>query len=355
MTLGPALPAPLGVEGRAVVNHPDRRSGWTIVVAGSLDTELDPDRIHAAVPLASARLVRGEWVGGRPNPVVTVAGDPLETSDAWRPIDLATEAPLRVLVGADKRVALAAHHAAFDGLSVLTLLRLLAGASPARLEEMGVEPRPPSPRDGGDRGWRRLLRPTDRVARSATEPTREAMVWRTVALAGAGVTARLAGAVAAAVGDHNRARGAVWRRAGISIGLGGPPGMGNRASYRRVDIDVDGGTDVAAAVTAVVASGGPPPAELRRAPRALRLLAPVVARLGDSFLVSNLGRHDLEGLTDVAFFPVARGPSAVAVGAVAGGNGVGTVALRARHLDADDARAVLDGAVERLTPNMTAP
>lgn len=354
MTLGPALPAPLDVQARAVVNHPDRHSGWTIVMAASLDHPPDLDRIHTVVPLASARLAKGAWVAGRPNPVVTLPGDPVETPDVWRPIDLATEAPLRVLVGPAHRLALAAHHAAFDGLSVLTLLRLLAGGS-SRLEEMGRENHGPFPRERGNSAWRRLLRPADPVAPSTTAPTGEVMVWRTVALDGPGVTARLAAAVAAAVGEHNRARGAGWRRAGVSIGLGGPPGLGNRASYRRVDVDVVAPGDVAAAVAAAVASGGPPPVELRRAPRALRLLAPLVARLGDSFLVSNLGRHDLDGLGDVAFFPVARGPSAVAVGAVAGGDGVGTVTLRARHLSAADARALLDRAIDGLTPNMTAP
>ena len=172
-------------------------------------------------------------------------------------------------------------------------------------------------------------------------------MWRTVALEGPGVTARLAAAVAAAAKAHNARRGSPWREVGVSVGLGGPPGVGNLASYRRIDVGAD--EDVGAAVAAAIASGTPPPAELRRAPVALRVLAPLVARLGDSFLVSNLGRHDLTGLTDVAFFPVARGPSAVALGAVGRDDGLGSVSLRARHLSEADAGALLDGVIHHLS------
>ena len=172
-------------------------------------------------------------------------------------------------------------------------------------------------------------------------------MWQTVALEGPSVTARLAAAVAAAVSAHNARRGRPWREVGVSVGLGGPPGVGNLARYRRIDVAADG--DIEAAVAAAIASGAPPPAELRRAPAALRLLAPVVSRLGDSFLVSNLGRHDVGGLTDVAFFPVARGPSAVAVGAVGRGDGLASVSLRARHLDDGDAGTLLGSVISHLS------
>jgi hypothetical protein len=334
-----------------VLNHPDRRSGWTIVVAGTLAGAPDLDRLHATVPLTSARLARGQWVTGSPAAPVRVEGDPLGDSEVWRPLDLDSEAPVRVLIGAANRVAVAAHHAAFDGLSVLTLLRLLAGQSPVLTTMSAPKEKTSLPHASG--AVARLLRPADRIAPSTRERVVETGAWRAVALQGTGVTGRLAAAVAGAVAAHNSAVAAPWRRIGISVGLGGPPGIGNHATYRRVDLDR--GADVTAAVSAAIKSDDAAPSELRWAPLALRLLAPVVARLGDSFLVSNLGRQDLTDLSDVIFFPVARGRSAVALGAVAGENGAGTVSLRARHLDSIDAETLLDVVIEHLTPNMTRP
>lgn len=348
MTIGPALPAPLDVAARAVLNHPDQRSDWLVVVAGALATLPDVERLAASVPLTAARLGRGEWVPGPPGPLVTSTGDPLASPDLWRRIRLRDEPPLRVVGGPDGRVALAAHHAAFDGLSLLQLLQLLTDSS-AIAADM-----PPELQKG--RGVQRpgmvqrLLHPADRVAPSAPLPADEARVWRSVQLRGAGITARLARAVADAVADHNRRRGHRWRRVGVSFGMGGKAGIGNLATYRRVDVDLEAGDDVGRAVEDALAWAGGPPLELRRAPRALRLLGPVTNRLGDSFLISNLGRHDLGTLRDVLFFPVARGRSAVAVGAVGDKTGAGTVTLRGRDLIAEDAEALLDGLIARLRP-----
>ncbi|MEY2475681.1 MAG: hypothetical protein QOG87_996 [Actinomycetota bacterium] len=344
MMIGPSLPAPLDVAARAVVNHPDQRSGWMIVVVATLRTPPDVDRLVETVPLTTARLGRGAWLAGTANPVLTVEGDPLAAPELWRPLRLADEAPLRVVVSGH-RVALAGHHAAFDGRSLLALLRLLGGDEPlpSRTGTTAREDGPRSPGGSGGGALTRLLRPADRVAPSASAPAAEARAWQSVQLRGPAVTARVVAAATQAVGAHNRARGARWRRAGISVGLGGPPGVGNLATYRRIDLDLARARDITSAVEAGIAAGGPGPAELRRAPRALRLLAPVVGRLSDSFLVSNLGRVSSTAIGDVVFFPVARGRSAVAFGAVGS-----TLSLRARDLSPVDAASLLEATVEAL-------
>jgi hypothetical protein len=117
------------------------------------------------------------------------------------------------------------------------------------------------------------------------------------------------------------------------------------ASYRRVDVTI--GDDVAALVSAALADDSEPP-ELVRAPRAMRALRPLVERLSDSLLISNVGRHATLPLTGLEFFPVARGRSAVAVGAAGVMRGEATVTLRARDLDATDARALLEEVVAGL-------
>ena len=348
MTLGPASPPSL-----AVLRHPDQASGWVVVIAASVaDTApvADAPQRLAPVPLASARLVDEQWVSGAPNPVLTVEGDPLGADRLWQPFRLGDEAPVRIVVGLN-RVALAAHHAAFDGLSLLGLLHLAVGG-PAQPPAPAAGTPAPGPRSTGLAGpavatLRRLLAPADRVAPSPTRPGGESRVWRPARITGAQATARLVEAAALAMGEHNRTHARRWRRIGVSIGVGGAGDWGNTASYRRVDVGPD--DDLRTAVSSALAHGDVP-AELRWPPRLLRRSGPVTRRLGDSLLVSNLGRHDLPGLADVVFFPVARGRSAVAIGAVAGRDGLGTVSLRARDLTRADASALLDGCLQHLAP-----
>lgn len=345
MTLGPATPQTL-----AVLRHPDQASGWIVVVAARLRDPAPvsgaPGRLAHLVPLTAARL-RGEaWHAGEPSPIVTVPGDPLTARELWEPLRLDEEAPVRIVLGDHGRVALAAHHAAFDGLSLLRLLRLAAG-------HVVEDDAPPAPvqrreetRSKSLGGWlRRLREPADRVAPSTPRPSVEARRWQAASLSGPGVSARLAAAAVEALGDHNRTHGQPWGRVGISVAVAGERGMGNLASYRRVAVHV--GDDVLATVEHTLAAGPVPP-ELTRAPRWLRRLGPLAERLGDSFLVSNLGRHELGSMTDVVFFPVARGPSAVAIGAVAGASGPSSISLRARHLGDTDAAHVLDDVIARL-------
>jgi len=372
------LPAPASRNALALLRFPDRRTGWVVVAAASLDAPpagLDErvQALHQAVPMVGARL-RGEvWHQGAPPEPLVVDGEPLGAGVLLDPFRLAAESPLRVLVGAGgARVAVACHHAAFDGLGLVALLAALLG---------GPLPRPPALARGGRppaalRGLLgRMARPADRVAPSPRAPASDALAVREVALPGPGVTARLAAAAVAAAGARNARMGRPWRRVGINLGLAGPgqtgpdppaargdadaagaggsaspgdPGQveaGNRSRYRRVDLLA--GEPVAPVVVAALASPREPVDQVW-SPRLGALLGPVARRCSDSLLVSNVGRRAVPGATRLDFFPVARGRSAVAVGAAGLPGGLSTVSLRARDLSTEDAEALLADIVARL-------
>jgi hypothetical protein len=220
----------------------------------------------------------------------------------------------------------------------------------------------------------RLIRPADRVAPSLARPGREALAVAEVDLAGPGVTSRLVSAAVAAAGAHNARLGRPWRRVGINIGLAaaaeaaegrasvgtsggnraaGRPSAANRTDqtevsgnqlpgnfsrYRRIDLGP--AEAVAPALEAALASPREPLDQVW-SPRWGWVLEPVVGRYSDSLLVSNLGRREVPGVTRLEFFPVARGRSAVAVGAVGLAGGPATVSVRARDLSSEDAEVLL--------------
>ena len=388
----PTLPAPASRNALALLRFPDRRTGWVVVAAVSLErppADLDGRlrALHQAVPMVGARL-RGEvWHPGTPPDLLVVDGEPLGAAGLLDRFRLDEEPPLRALVGAGgTRVALACHHAAFDGLGLVALLAALIGGpapSPAVAARVG---RPPAELRGL---LGRLARPADRVAPSAGAPDRDALAVREVALTGPQVTARLAAAAVAAAGARNARLGRPWRRIGVNLGLAGPaapepaaggpaprgapdgaapddpalggvPGWaapggaaaggpavvaGNVSRYRRVDLAA--GEPVEPAVAAALASGREPVDQVW-SPRLGRLLGPVARRGSDSLLVSNLGRRDVPGATRLDFFPVARGRSAVAVGSAGLAGGPSTVSLRARDLSTEDTAALLADIVARL-------
>jgi hypothetical protein len=320
--------------------------------------------LHHAVPMTGARLHRETWHPGPPPEPLIVDGDPLAAPGLVAPFDLATQPPLRAVAGSGgTRLAVACHHAAFDGLSLLALLAALVRPHdhPDDTEVVGaVENRehPTSPRRSPElRGLvGRLVRPADRVAPSLTLPGREALAVAEVDLSGPGVTARLAAAAVAAAGARNARVGRPWRRVGINVGLAGPAGAagdgpggnqvpGNRSRYRRVDLRA--GEAVGPALEAALASPREPPDQVW-SPRWGWVLGPVVGRFSDSLLVSNLGRREVPGATRLEFFPVARGRSALAVGAVGLAGGPATVSVRARDLSSSDTEALLADLVARL-------
>jgi hypothetical protein len=387
------LPAPASRNALALLRFPDRRTGWVVVAAASLAAPpagLDErvQALHRAVPMVGARL-RGEvWHPGTPPEPVMVDGEPLGVPVLLDPFRLDDEPPLRVLVGAGgTRVAVACHHAAFDGLGLVALLAALLGGPPPAPPARARGGRPPAELHGL---LGRLARPADRVAPSPRPPAGDALAVREVALSGPGVTARLAAAAVAAAGARNARLGRPWRRIGVNLGLagsgepgqagGGAPGAagtsgqaaagtpgipadagaggapgdpgavglavaGNRSRYRRVDLRA--GEPVGPAVAAALASPREPVDQVW-SPRLGRLLGPVARRWSDSLLVSNLGRRAVPGATRLDFFPVARGRSAVALGAAGLPGGPSTVSLRARDLSTEDAEALLADIVARL-------
>ncbi len=350
-----ALPRPLSWQERALLHGPDRRCAWVVVGTVTLASPVDDLRrritaLHAAVPLVGARLQGDRWVPGAP-PVARPVADPMSDGALTRPFDLVRGPPVRLLHdAAGRQLAVAVHHAAFDGLGLAALLRGLLGGE---LPEPAA-PRPPGPPEPPWPGVRRLLRPADPVRPSDPPPTVETRVARDVTVVGAGVTARLAAAVVGALATRQERLGRPFRRVGVSIGLGGPPGdpepsAGSRAgyvsSYRRVDVAPD--EDVAARVAASLAEPSEPTV-MRLGPVTGRLIAPVAERASDTVLVSNVGRRDLPGARRFVFHPVARGRSAVAIGLGGVAGGVSTVTLRARALDEVEARSLLDDVADRL-------
>jgi len=413
MGTGSELPAPASPNALALLRFPDRRTTWTVVVAATLTAPVHrlQDRLeslHRAVPMTGARLRREIWHPGSPPDPLIVDGDPLAAPALIDRFDLATQPPLRVVAGSrGLRLAVACHHAAFDGLSLVALLAALVSGAEGRVigeedgpvvgEEDGrvlggvdsrvlggVDSRVPggvdsrgnpnSGRDPGSGSARsrpdlrglvgRAVRPADRVAASLARPGREALVVREVEVAGAGVTARVADAAVAAAGARNSRLGRPWRRVGLNVGLAGLPGeggaglagageggaaptqdVGNASRYRRLDLRP--GEPVGPALAAALGSPREPLDQVW-SPRWGWLLEPVVGRFSDSLLVSNLGRREVPGATRLDFFPVARGRSAVAVGAVGLPGGPSTVSVRARDLTSEDAEALLDDLVARL-------
>jgi hypothetical protein len=295
--------------------------------------------VGEALPIARSRLHGETWVPGPPPAVVTVEGHPLEWEGSTRRFRLGDEPPLRIVVGGDgATLGLVAHHAAFDGLGLVAVARAL-------IDDVVPKPAlspPPGPA-GRSSALPRLLLPADRVAASPRKPNQETFAALPIAINGRSVTARLAAACAIAAKEHNTRLGARFRRIGISVGVGRPElGAGNVASYRRVD--VRGPEAARAAVEIALAKVIEPPEQARRT-WWLPLLEPIAGRFSDSVLVSNIGRQELSGAAALHFFPVSRGRSAVAFGAAGLHGGASSLSIRARDLDIDDARAMLDAAI----------
>ena len=342
------LPAPASRHALALLRFPDPRTDWVVVTVASLpapvtDLAARIEALHRAVPIVGARLDDETWIPGPPPEPVVVAGEPLGHPALDRPFDLATEPPLRLVVGANgSRLGVVGHHAAFDGLALVAILAALTG---------GPSPSPVASPPPGEPGSKlpllaRLARPADRVDPTPGVWPGDTYASRTIALAGKGITGRLAEACVAAVAAHNAGRDQRTRKVGITVAVGGPAGVGNVASYRRVDVAPGG--PVARVVQDALASPDEP-GEQVNAPKALMaLLTPVVERFSDTILLSNLGRQQVPGVSRVDFFPVARGRSAVCFASAAIEGAETTLTLRARDLSPVEGRRLLDDAVARL-------
>lgn len=348
---GPAvatLPAPASRHALALLRFPDPRTDWVVVTVATLrrpatDLVERLADLHRSVPIVGARLDGETWRPGSPPPVIVVDGEPIGHPELDRPFDLATEAPLRLVLGADgERLGVVGHHAAFDGLALVAVVDALTG---------GPQPSPVASPPPGEPGSKRplierLVRPADPVAPTPGIWPGDAYATATVRLAGRGITGRLGQAAVGAVAEHNARLGARLAKVGITVAIGGPAGVGNVASYRR--IDVVPGTDVATPVAAALVSREEPGEQVSAPRLVMRALEPVVERFSDTILLSNLGRHEVAGISRLDFFPVARGRSAVCIASAAIAGGETSLTVRARDLSPGDARRLLAGTVERL-------
>ncbi len=346
----------------AILRHPDRRTAWVQLITATLSEPVPGlaalcdrrlEQINERVPLVGARL-RGEaWISGPAPRAIEVGGDPLAEPHLLDSFDLAAGPPIRLLVARDgRRMALAAHHAAADGRAIVALLEaLVGGAIPDPCDELDGPPPIGTGKPAGRlTALKRLLRPADPVPPSPRPPARDSLAVRTLRSSERVVVAQIASAAIDAIADRSRAMDRPWRRVGLSVPVGShAPGIGNLATYRRVDLQWPecSGNKVRAAISQAIKSG-PMPAELGRAPRMLRLLGPVADRFADSVLISNHGDYELPGISQLAVFPVARGRSAVVFGAARVLGGESTVTLRARDLTSADAEELLDQTVRRM-------
>jgi hypothetical protein len=233
---------------------------------------------------------------------------------------------------------LCAHHHAFDGLGMVALLDSLLTGAPATSPDYLTFS---SPRRPPTDALRRLFRPADPVAASPNGSPSDSLATAEVQLSGAHITARIAEAATLAVRAHNTQQDRPLRRIGLSVAKGGI--RGEVATYRRLDLRPD--DDVAAAVVRAMAQEAVP-TELGGLPPGAHLLWPILNRLSDTILVSNLGRLNLPSVRKLEFYPVARGRSAVAFGAAGLPGRPTTVTLRARDLALPDTAAMLEHTVD---------
>jgi hypothetical protein len=349
----PGLPAH-GIPASGVARrHPDRQTTWIIVHLVRVSPAAMPspallrDRLSSATavfPLMASRLRDGRWVpaSGPSISFVDDQDDPLALAPLQR-MALDREPPVRLVASTTGQwLLVCAHHFAFDGLGMVSLLRsLLTGEDAvAPPDYTSIS----SPRRFPTDALRRVLRPADRVAPSDVPPRRESFVARKACLAGPGVTARLARACANAAVAHNDRQGHRTNRIGLTVAVGGV--RGEAATYRR--LDVVPGQDIEGAVTTAM-SDPRVPAELVRLPPGAFLLQPALHRLSDTLLVSNLGRVELPGATEFEAYGVPRGRSAVAIGAVGLPDQPTTITLRARDLSPEDAAHLLDQIMVEMT------
>lgn len=354
----PRSPSP---ESLAILRHPDRKTAWVQLIVATLSQPVSGlvarcderlEEINELAPIVGARLSDGMWIPGQAPRAIEVAGELLDAPHLLEPFTLSSAPPLRVVVSdGGRRVALVTHHAAADGRAIVGLLHALVGGPIPHAHSNVTDP-VRSPGGGPDylMALRRLLRPADRVPPSPHPPLRDSLVVRTLASNDRVVVAQIASAAIEAIAERSRALGWPWRRIGLSIPVGSTnTGIGNYATYRRVDLlsrDCSSGKVHRAISTAI--KSGPMPTEFTRAPRALRLLSPISDRFSDSVLISNHGQYTVPGISQLDVFPVARGRSAVVLGAARVEGGASTISLRARDLTRKDAGELLDRTIEHL-------
>jgi len=355
---------PANASELAILNHPDRDTSWTGVAvchmageaSGAKLKELVESRIPdlaRLVPMSAVRLRGYSWHhADPPAPELSHDDDPTPAR-MLAPFDLESEPPLKVLVDARGRwVSLFVHHAAFDGPLLIDAARVLLCGLPPQ----GSRPEPTGRARFPWNTLRRLVRPADPVARSSEPPQSDTFLSRPLPPVGRGVGTKLPAACLEAVSRHNARQKAPLRRVGITIGISKVRGQANLSTYRRVDLVA--GQPVEPAIRKVL-DEDVDPWEIRHPTRLIRILAPLLPRLSDTILFTDVGRLVMPGLRRVEGYPVARGRSAVAFCALRMAGGESTLTLRCRYLDRADAEALIDEAIScldaRLSPLRSRP
>ncbi|TWP54266.1 hypothetical protein FKR81_01540 [Lentzea tibetensis] len=319
----------------------DPEASWSILLEADLDEAPDPAAVAARMSGASVSFPN---IGPAPSVVAPSTWD--ETRAGFADSRYTEGDPLVRVALAHKRLMIAAHHGAVDGLGLVALLGIALG-EPVSSSATGVAQRAP------DRSY--LLNAADRLREAVfTPPTRvqptrsghetgDHLVSRELRRTKLGST-RLTAAALHATRAWNAAHGAAHDRVVAAIGAswrGGADPLPEAASaLLRLRMPVGADEN---AVRVLLANAAPeagfPSAQNLVARLGMRLLAP---RLGSTFLASNLGVVKA-GVRAVRFYPSASGRSGVAFGVVTTGEFT-TVTLRARRRDfgADAAAELLD-------------
>lgn len=325
----------------AVVFSGDPAASWSILLEATLREAPDPATVAARFARASdafpnlgpaAVVLRpSDWDGARAEFADSRyrAGDPL----------------VRVALS-DDSLLIAAHHGAVDGLGLVALLGIALGA-PVRSSATGVALR------SAERSY--LLNALDRVREAVwTPPTRiqpslrgsssgDHLVSRALPRTKLG-SAALTFAAVDTTRRWNAARGVPHGRIVAAIGAswrgGADPRPEADSALLRLRLPARAGLeDVRVLLANAAPEAGFPSERNPVAQLGMRLLA---ARLGSTFLVSNLGVVEAD-VRALRFYPTASGRSGVAFGVVTAGE-VTTVTVRARRKDfgADAAEGLLD-------------
>ncbi|GLZ28652.1 hypothetical protein Lesp02_08420 [Lentzea sp. NBRC 105346] len=292
----------------------DPEASWSILLEADLSDALDPGAVSRRLGLAVSEPsnwdeTRAEFADSHYR-----EGEPL----------------IRVAVD-DKRLMIAAHHGAVDGLGLLALLGTALDER-VRSSATGVAQRVPTRSfllNTADRLREAVFAPPTRI-----QPTQRAseagdhLVSRELHRTKLGST-RLTWAALHAVRRWNArsdrvvaAIGASWR---------GGEDLKAEAASALLRLRLPSGADedtVRGLLAAATPEAGFPKATNPLAQLGMRLLS---SRLGSTFLVSNLGVADA-GVRALRFYPSASGRSGVAFGVVTAGE-VTTVTVRARRRD----------------------
>ncbi|MFS8096844.1 hypothetical protein LFM09_06845 [Lentzea alba] len=319
----------------------DPAATWSILLEGGLRETPDPATVAARMSRAS-----DAYPNLGPAAVVRLPSDWDATRAEFADSRYHEGDPLVRVALAGDRLLIAAHHGAVDGLGLVALLGIALGA-PVHSSATGVAGRTP------DRPY--LLNALDRLREAVwTPPTRieaslrgkdsgDHLVSREIPRTKVG-SVRLTTAALDTTRRWNASRGVPHSRVVAAIGASWRAGTdprpedGSALLRLRLPARADE-NDVRALLAGAAPETGFPSKRNPVARLGMRLLA---ARLGSTFLVSNLGVVDAD-VRALRFFPAASGRSGVAFGVVTTGE-VTTVTVRARRRDfgADDAAGLLD-------------